>query len=291
LTILEVVLLVLLAIAVLGLVFVAIQASRESAQRMLCENNLKQVGQSLRGFQENKGFLPASRIADRHATWAVQIAPFLPLKDEENPLKGWDLTLSFYAQPEQVRTAEVLLYYCPARRLPPQLSNSGDVPRDGRPSTDHFPGALGDYACAAGSDDPSRPWETARADGALILGEILKRKDDRILAWRGRTSLTSLPRGLDRTIVIGEKHVPLDGFGQGAEGDGSLYNGDYPANSGRIGGPGHPLAQSPDDAFDLNFGSYHPRVCQFLFADGHVEALTVSLSGELLGRLLSRLEE
>jgi prepilin-type processing-associated H-X9-DG protein len=288
----EIGLLVVFALLGLGLVLVGINQGREQARRLRCAQNLESIGAAMIRFDDGKTrtFLPAARIADRYATWAVQIAPYLPLKEEENSLKNWDLVLSYYAQPKEVRAAQVFLYYCPSRRQPSETSISGDVPSDGPPDQKQYPGALGDYACAAGTGDPAHPWDSARADGAIILGEVLSQKGDRILRWRGRTSLDTLPRGQSHTILVGEKHVPLGSFGQTAQGDGSLYNGDYPASCSRIGGPGHGLAEGPSAPFQKNFGSYHPGICQFLYADGHVEALTVSINEEVLARLLKRLE-
>jgi prepilin-type processing-associated H-X9-DG protein len=292
LTRVEVGVVVVVALLGLGLLLVAINNGREQDRRLRCADNLKDIGRAVRLFHENKAhpFLPAARIADRYATWAVQVAPFLPQPEEEHPLLRWDLQVSYYDQPAEVRQAQVPLYYCPSRRLTPGVSVSGDVPADGRPSRDHYAGALGDYAAASGNGDPAHPWDGPDANGALILGEVLRRDGDRIIRWRSRTRLDTLPRGQSHTILVGEKHVPAGHFGETAEGDGSLYNGDYPASSARIGGPGHGLARSPGDPFNLNFGSYHPGICQFLYADGHVEALANSVNEDVLGRLLNRLE-
>jgi prepilin-type processing-associated H-X9-DG protein len=288
LTITEALVLLVLAAVIVGLAVAAIQSSREQSRRLLCENNLKEIGRAIHLFSNQQGALPASRIADRYATWAVQIAPFLPGKDMDELLKKWDQELSYDAQPADVRAAQVSLYYCPARRLPPQVSVAGDVAEPG-PGQANVPGALGDYACAAGDDDPAHPWQSASADGAIILGKVLEKDGERIRRWQARTRLESLPRGKTHTILVGEKHVPRSGFGQVSQGDGSLYDGNYPASFSRIGGSQHGLAQSPDDAFRDNFGSYHPGICQFLFADGHVEPVTNAISGDILGRLLNRL--
>jgi prepilin-type processing-associated H-X9-DG protein len=285
LSIVEAILLLLGLVLVVGLIVMGLGYAREQARQLQCENNLKEIGTAIHSFQKHKSFLPASRIAPGYATWAAQLGPFLPLKDEENPLVSWDMELPYYSQAESVRIAQVALYYCPARRPEPGVSVSGDYPRDGPPGP-NVPGALGDYACAPGSSDSL--WETADADGAIILGEVLEKKGQRIVRWRSRTSLTELPRGQGYTIMVGEKHVQLGTFGQRAEGDGALYNGDYPASSSRIGGPRCGLAQAPSDPFQNNFGSYHNRVCFFLFADGHVEKMSVDVSEEVLGRMLNR---
>ncbi len=52
-----------------------------------------------------------------------------------------------------------------------------------------------------------------------------------------------------------------------------------------MGGPGHPLAFSPDDTATNQFGSYHPGVCQFVFGDGSVHAIPNSIDTTTLGYL------
>src|SRR5262249_39099018 len=105
-------------------------------------------------------------------------------------------------------------------------------------------------------------------NGPIILGEVLQQEGDRILRWRSRTTLDDLKRGKSHTILAGEKQVPLpDGRGLTDQGDGSVYNGDYPASSSRVAGPGFGLARSTSEPARRNFGSAHPGVCLFLFAD------------------------
>jgi hypothetical protein len=283
LTAVEVLVVVVILLIVIGVVLAAIPRARESANRTHCAENLRQLGTGVRLFHDAKHFLPASRIADGYATWAVQIAPYLKL-GKNDQLAGWELRKPYEAQPEEVRTAQVLLFYCPSRRLPPQLSASGDAGAAGRIA----PGALGDYAGASGNGSPQHPWTSAQANGAIIVGEVLERSDDLILNWRGRIDLKSLRRGLSQTIVVGEKHVPLGHFGEVQFGDGPLYDGAPPASAARVGGPGFGLAPAPDAPFHDNFGSYHPGSCQFLLADGGVRALANTISEDVLGKLTSR---
>jgi hypothetical protein len=285
-TVTRVIVVLILAITLLGILLVVVPALRERANRVACANNLKEQGVGCRSFRDIKGYLPAARIADAYGTWAVQIAPHLKLKD--NRLNAWDLSRSYYAQAEDIRQAQVIPYYCPSRRQPPQLSVSGDVPLTGRPAEREFPGALGDYAACSGNGDPAHPWQTAQANGAVILGEVLKKSDDQIFLWRGRVDLGDLTKGQSPTILLGEKHVPWGQFGRGQAGDSSLYNGDYPASSARVGGPGFGLASSPEAPFHNNFGSYHPGICQFLKADLSVQQLANSINEEVLGRLTVR---
>jgi hypothetical protein len=289
LTVIELIVVVIIVVTVVAVLLTGIPRLREHANRVRCADNLRQQGDAVRLFRDARGFLPASRIADRYATWAVQLAPYLKLPDT-NRLTAWDLPKSYYVQPDDVRAAQVLPYYCPSRRQPPQLTTSGDMPVNGQPAAQSFRGALGDYACCSGDSDPSHPWRDAEANGAIILAEVLERAGDDIRAWRGRTDLASLKRGQSNTILVGEKHVPWGRFGEGQAGDGSLYNGDYPVASARVGGVGYGLASGPEAPFHDNFGSYHPGVCQFLMGDGAVRVLTNNVSEGVLGRLTTRTE-
>jgi hypothetical protein len=298
----EVVVVIVLAAFVLGLGSLALLRSQAAARRLYCANNLREIGQATFRFQEVRGFLPPSRVASGYATWAVLLAPYLE-KTEGNSIRTWDVSRLFYEQEDATRRAQVVWFYCPARREPPLDSLSGEVPRNGFPKNEHFPGALGDYAASAG--------DGTGAGGAFEDAEATVSPAHRVLSWSGRTSLqliqggneavlrvgragkappppAELKRGTSSTVLLGEKHVPWGGFGRTDQGDGSLYNGDYPDSYSRVGGVGFGLAQSPGEPFNRNFGSVHPGVCQFLMADDSVRPLAVSISPEILGKLMVR---
>jgi hypothetical protein len=288
----EVGVLLVIGLLLVGGLVIGIGNWRESEARVQCQFNLSKIGESIFRYSEARKHLPASCIEKQYATWAVQIAPFLP-EPADKSLASWDLATRYYDQPEAVRIEQVQYYYCPARRRPPQLSVSGDVPSND-PEGKEYPGALGDYACCSGNGSEKAPWDTPAANGAIIIGKVLKKDGQRIERWTGRTLLDqdkSLVRGLSYTIVIGEKHVPLEHWGQRTEGDGSLYNGDYFGSFARVGGPGFGLAQSPADPYHRNFGSYHAGICYFLFADNSVQAFNNSMNESVLGKLTNRFPE
>jgi hypothetical protein len=97
---------------------------------------------------------------------------------------------------------------------------------------------------------------------------------------------TEITDGLSNTLMVGEKHVPRDGFGVGWL-DSSAYNGDYPASYTRGGGNGVGLAQSQNE-ISWKFGSYHTAVCQFVMCDGSVRGLFHSIDPYVLGLLAQR---
>jgi type II secretory pathway pseudopilin PulG len=300
-------LVVLAIIAVLiGLLLPAVQRVREAANRAQCANHLRQIGLAIHNFHDSHRCLPPSRIywpgpaSDSsvnwtYATWAVLILPDL---EQDNLYRQWDLKSNYFSQPQSVRTTSVAVYYCPSRRAPPQNSVSGDNP-PGDPNLPNYAGALSDYACSAGSfdagiSDPLHLLDGRLADGAIIAGYALV-SGNSMIGWQSRTTLMSITDGTSNTLLVGEKHVNPARQGQ-ANGDGSVYNGWNGRNFARLAGPGFPLAPSDIDAAlpnqvlvaDSRFGSNHPGICQFVFCDGGVRPIQVSVSEAILGLLSAR---
>ena len=86
--------------------------------------------------------------------------------------------------------------------------------------------------------------------------------------------------------MVGEKHVPQGRFGIGWL-DSSIYNGNYTPPTCRSAGPDAPLATTLTEPSCV-FGSYHRGICQFVFCDGSVHALPVTIDLEVLGNLACR---
>jgi len=105
---------------------------------------------------------------------------------------------------------------------------------------------------------------------------------------------TDVPDGLSYTLLIGEKFVHVNYNGQGEWGDVSLWSDDHSGSIARVAGPGHPLALSDDDPsvlqswYKLPFGGPHVNICQFVFCDGSVTALSTAINTTVLGYLARR---
>src|SRR5262249_60091142 len=117
-----------------------------------------------------------------------------------------------------------------------------------------------------------------------------------IASWRSMNGFADITDGLSNTLLIGEKQVNPDKFGQQPFGDNSIYNGDDIRTIVRVAGrqlPGpidRPLASGPNDAFrpDERFGSAHAGGCQFVLCDGSVRTLQNSINIDILTRLAVR---
>ena len=289
-TLIELLVVIAIIAILISLLVPAVQKVREAAARTQCANNLKQFGLATHNYHNVAKALPPSRLDyDGGVTWCVLLLPYL----EQGPFFGeWDLTQEYYEQPASVRATAVALFFCPARRTPGStpLSSGVDHPESGWTSTD-FPGALGDYACCEG-DNSNGQFNTPNADGAMILADYVNSSGWEgpwtILRWHSRTKFSTITDGISNTFLIGEKHVKRGAWGK-STGDGCLWNGDPEnQNSGRVAGNSYLLAHSPNDNYNIQFGSYHPNVCQFVFCDGSVRAIPTSIDGTTLSRLAVR---
>jgi hypothetical protein len=198
-------------------------------------------------------------------TWAVLIMPYI---EQENLFNMFDVTAP--AHPVNLTAAQhgVPTYFCPSRRdmaTEPRLSGAHSL----------FPGALGDYAACngtTGNDIFNPSISSVGPNGAIRLG----------MGLRG-VRMAEITDGASNTFLIGEKHVPQGHWGEGPW-DCSMYEGDNCLCSTRSAGKFYHLASDPHDLLTL-FGSQHPGLCLFAFADGSVHTLSTDTDPIVLGYL------
>src|SRR5262249_49310751 len=235
-------------------------------------------------------------------TWAVFLLPFL----EQDPFyRQWDINRWYYDQGPNgnaIRQTQLRIFYCPARRSPGGVSENNGVPEipfPGAPAGVNVAGALGDYASCNGDTDADF---IVNPQGVLIQAQVTytsgqtnptpggqvpcTRAPCVVQTWKARTNIASITDGTSNTFVIGEKYVRLTSFGRNE--DTALYNGDRPDPTLRCAGPRFPLARSLTEPYNRQFGGPHPGVCQFLFLDGAVRAISTATSGSILGLLANR---
>lgn len=295
----------LVVIAIIGilvaLLLPAIQAAREAARRSQCSNNLKQLGLAALNFHDTNKKFPISRQRCHHGTWVTQLWPFM---EEGNLTAAWDPEDSYHFQEDSVVQTMIGSLFCPSRRAP-MLSLSGDT-RGGLPQKS---GSCGDYAGSASHIGDMPPWdwydypyspEVPGATGVIVssqTGPNCGGSDPDFKYLKSEKLIVGLKNIIDgstKTLLIGEKHVPSVGYGNGSQyADNSVYNGDNAMSILRFAGPGLGIAQGPEQVsvtMTKIFGSSHPGTCQFVFCDGSVHSVRVEVDTEVLGNLVSRFD-
>jgi prepilin-type N-terminal cleavage/methylation domain-containing protein/prepilin-type processing-associated H-X9-DG protein len=310
-TLIELLVVIAIIAILIALLLPAVQKVREASARTECGNNLKQLGLACIHHAEERGTLPPSRDLQAYpgelvelttaqafidgepdndedigVTWAVYVLPYIEQQNAYNLFdvkyypKGDSHAGTGYGvpyanqQPEAVQS-RVKTFMCPSRRgidTPPGLSSGTN------------PGALGDYAACTGTTGYDyfgygvNGVNTGSPNGAFRMG----------IEGGSAVRLAEITDGLSNTILLGDKHVMPTKFGLSSGYDCSIYDGININCSTRAlappsgASPGYPLMTSINDT-GWKFGSYHPNFCLFVFADGHVQAISSTADPTVLG--------
>ena len=303
----------LVVIAIIGILIAlllpAVQAAREAARRMTCQNQLKQMGLAFSLHHDAHRHFPTggwgwSWVGDpdrgfersQPGGWTYNILPFVEQK-ELHALGGSDSTTKKAAL-ATLFTTPLALFNCPSRRAPvlyPKAVNPYN--------TNHVDAcAKGDYAVCVGAtisagpypyscsifggppnesagDDPFYPWHT---DLDTLLSGISHE--------RSLIRANDIQDGMSNTVMVGEKYVNPDQYSTGLQpsDNGGLYTG-YSNDHSRSTGAA-PMQDQPGYSavgFCL-FGSSHPTSCNFVFCDGSVHAIAYDIRLEVYHRLGNR---
>jgi prepilin-type N-terminal cleavage/methylation domain-containing protein len=282
-------LLVVIAIIgiLVGLLLPAVQASRESARRTKCINNLKQLGLALHNYETSHQVLPPGYVSDwwkQNETgpgwgWGTMLLPYL----EQGPVfQALNFDLPIEAGDNVTgRLTVVDVFLCPTDHCDTLMwalyYQDKTLPR-GSPICQI---ASSNYVAMFGITEPG------------IDGEGLFFRNSSISA-RG------ILDGLSQTISLGERSVKL---GQSTW-VGSVTNailGPPPGYNGTVGRvhlePGSSMTlghagegKTPGDpTSDCNqFYSLHDKGAYFVFADAHVTFLKTSMSAGVFSALATR---
>ncbi|QDS89898.1 Type II secretion system protein G precursor [Rosistilla ulvae] len=204
-------LLVVIAIIgiLVGLLLPAVQAAREAARRMQCQNNLKQWGLAMHNYHDTVLAFPFAAVntdgasqSKRH-TWVGTMWPFI---EQTALFDQYDWALAFHVAPNCVQnsltgviTAEVPAYYCP--------SNPGAKQWQG----DAYWRARVHYALNFGNGTVRTPVETTQAPFGFKGGNA---------ARPFTPKMSTFIDGTSNTLLLSELLVPVSDASNDSRGDG-----------------------------------------------------------------------
>ncbi len=258
----------LVVIAIIGilvaLLLPAVQAAREAARRIQCNNNLTQLALAVQNYEMTYRVYPPGTVDEKgpivdkpegyHHNWLSHLLPYMEQKNTYNYI---DFSVGVYDEKNaEVREVRVDTHSCPSS---PDGSRSVIVT--------HYAGC---------HHDMDQPIDTDN-NGVFFLNSKIRYPD--------------ISDGTSQTIFIGEKICDLNkdlGWMSGTSS--TLRNTGEGVNSSldRLRSRNIRPADDSEPSGGIivgGFGSYHPGGAQFAFGDGHIGFLANTIELTTLQQL------
>jgi prepilin-type N-terminal cleavage/methylation domain-containing protein len=288
-------LLVVLAIlaVLIGLLLPAVQRIRETANRLSCANNLKQLALACHHYDSAYGRLPpgylgpipneqeygANRDRIQHVGLLVYLLPYIEqanlyqqLRVNFNPV---NLGPAWYTDPTnwQLAQTKIKLFECPSDQVDEDTSLYGTVLAFHcfNYNAPIVPNADDNTDADAYVLDPSDPTVLGRTNYVGCAGLAGRgtsqywSRYEGIFANRSQSALSRIPDGTSNTLLLGE-------FDGGRENGQRMYLRSWMA-AGVVPTMSGLARDGQDPVVPPLFGSKHPGLVEFAFADGSVRPL------------------
>jgi prepilin-type N-terminal cleavage/methylation domain-containing protein/prepilin-type processing-associated H-X9-DG protein len=291
-TLIELLVVIAIIAILIGLLVPAVQKVRESANVTQCLNNLKQIGVALHNYHDSHGALPSGHVETQDGSgnyhygtnWAISILPYV---EQENLYRSYNSAVDNQDRSNQAfAQTYVPIYACPSdpnfnKVLAPETIG----PNGGSQPNPPLLFMTGSYKAMSGVGDASSAnnfggyWNQVQAalhvhpagrgafhgDGASML------RPERF---------GNVKDGLSNTIFVGERHTTTHASRGAFWADSfNLYSlgASWPYSSTLLADYDLCKSQVAENFCKYGWGSVHPGGINFLFGDGSVRSIPVSI--------------
>jgi prepilin-type N-terminal cleavage/methylation domain-containing protein len=272
-TLIELIVVVAIIGVLVSLLLPAIQSTRESARRMQCQNNLRQIGVGLALHANANEAFPAGCLGcavdpaaspspqKRLISWNVQLLPFL---EEKALWQSFDFEKPAFDNANRSVTKTVVpLFLCPSATEDILLS----------PANRWKGSAFTDYAGIYGVEGDGRDHSTSDTTPLQVLNDASLGVE----IFEELVSPKQVTDGLSKTAAISETVRRRVTEAEWANGENIFAQGEA-----------SPINPQPIPKSGNEIGSPHPRGASLVFCDARVEFVAETIDQAVLNAMLTR---